>query len=167
MLYLLDANVLITAHNTYYPIARIPEFWNWLRFQGESNLVKIPQEIIDEVEQDEDQLVQWFKKRENREALVFHEEADPIYVQKVLDKGYANDLSDYEIEAVGRDPFLVSCAFANREDRCVVTLEQSKLSKQRHNRKIPDVCHDMGVQCFDTFQMNRALDFTTNWANMV
>ena len=27
MLYLLDANVLITAHNLYYPIDAVPEFW--------------------------------------------------------------------------------------------------------------------------------------------
>ena len=27
MLYLLDANVLITAHNLYYPIDSVPEFF--------------------------------------------------------------------------------------------------------------------------------------------
>nr|WP_234706678.1 DUF4411 family protein [Ensifer aridi] len=26
--YLLDANVLITAKNQYYPIHRVPEFWD-------------------------------------------------------------------------------------------------------------------------------------------
>jgi Domain of unknown function (DUF4411) len=30
MLYLLDANVLITARNRYYPIDTVPEFWSWL-----------------------------------------------------------------------------------------------------------------------------------------
>lgn len=32
MLYLLDANELITAHNLYYPIDVVPEFWEWLKF---------------------------------------------------------------------------------------------------------------------------------------
>ena len=27
MLYLLDANVLITANLTYYPLDQVPEFW--------------------------------------------------------------------------------------------------------------------------------------------
>lgn len=34
MLYLLDANVLIRAHSDYYPIDRIPQFWEWLIREG-------------------------------------------------------------------------------------------------------------------------------------
>ena len=34
MLFLLDASVLITANNTYYPIERVPEFWEWLAHQA-------------------------------------------------------------------------------------------------------------------------------------
>ncbi len=30
MLYLLDANVLIDADRDYYPIDRVPEFWDWI-----------------------------------------------------------------------------------------------------------------------------------------
>lgn len=30
MLYLLDANVLIAAKNSYYAFDRVPEFWEWL-----------------------------------------------------------------------------------------------------------------------------------------
>ena len=36
MLHLLDANVLITAHNQYYPIDQVPEFWGWLQHQAAS-----------------------------------------------------------------------------------------------------------------------------------
>jgi Domain of unknown function (DUF4411) len=32
MLYLPDASVLITAHNLYYPIDRVPEYWEWLSY---------------------------------------------------------------------------------------------------------------------------------------
>jgi hypothetical protein len=34
MIYLLDANILITAANTYYGISRVPEFWSWLTASG-------------------------------------------------------------------------------------------------------------------------------------
>ena len=35
MLYLLDSNVLIDANRDYYPIERVPEFWDWLVAMGE------------------------------------------------------------------------------------------------------------------------------------
>ena len=40
MLYLLDANVLIGAHNYYYPIDRIPQFWKWLIGEGDAGARK-------------------------------------------------------------------------------------------------------------------------------
>ena len=36
MLYLLDANVLITANLSYYPLDQVPEFWGWIQHQAQS-----------------------------------------------------------------------------------------------------------------------------------
>ena len=83
-------------------------------------------------------------------------------MQKVLVDGYASDLTDNEIEEIGRDPFLIAYAMAG-EDRCVVTVETSQPRKQRHNRKIPDVCKSMGVKCCNPFEFNRQLGFRTQW----
>ena len=41
MLYLLDANVLIDANRDYYPLDRVPEFWDWLVHVGKSGSVKM------------------------------------------------------------------------------------------------------------------------------
>ena len=49
VLYLLDANVLITAQNTYYPIDTVPEFWAWLVHKGQAGDLKIPLENYEEV----------------------------------------------------------------------------------------------------------------------
>ena len=49
VLYLLDANVLITAHNTYYAINTVPEFWAWLAHKGQAGDLKIPLENYEEV----------------------------------------------------------------------------------------------------------------------
>ena len=49
MLYLLDANVFIDANRDYYPITRVPEFWAWLIYVAEQQLVKVPLEIYEEV----------------------------------------------------------------------------------------------------------------------
>ena len=64
MLYLFDANVLITASNTYYPIDQIPEFWEWLQFQGQAGKIKLPVEIMEEIlagKKDDDPLLAWMK----------------------------------------------------------------------------------------------------------
>ena len=45
MLYLLDANVLIDSNRDYYPIERVPEFWEWLAHVGKQGFVKIPVEV--------------------------------------------------------------------------------------------------------------------------
>lgn len=167
MLYLLDANVLITAHNLYYPVDAVPEFWDWLSHQGDSGTVKMPIETFEEVKDgsndaDRDLLYAWVQDDANRAAILFEEDVQSPFVQQVTDR-YAPDLTDDELEAIGRDPFLIAHALAVPGNRCVVTTEVSKPRLQRQNRRIPDVCADIGVQSCDTFAMLRALQFSTRW----
>jgi hypothetical protein len=164
MLYLLDANTLITAHNTYYPIDRVPEFWEWLEHQAESGLVKVPQEMHEEILEgrDDDLLLKWIKVDTHHEALVLKEVVDPKIVQTVVYKGYATDLTDVEIEKLGRDPFLIAYALAGNE-RCVITTENSKPSRKRQNRQIPDVCGSLKVLCEGPFYLYKLLGFQTSW----
>lgn len=164
MLHLLDANVLITAHNQYYPIDMVPEFWDWLLHMADSNSLKMPLETFEEVKEGhEDGLFKWVHTEGVEKRLVLDEEVDPAVVQQVLATGYAADLTDAEIEQVGQDPFLVAYARSNPQDRCVVSVEVSKPSKTRANRKVPDVCASVGVQCCHPFAMLRRLGFSTNW----
>lgn len=165
MLYLLDANILITAHNTYYPIDRVPEFWSWLQHQGSSGHVKIPIEIMEEIREgrkDKDILFNWIKNDITKEALLFEEVVRPELVRRVVKEGYADNLTDDEVEKLGRDPFLISYALAGAA-RCVVTTEVSKPSSTRHNRHVPDVCQTLGVECCGPFKPNSALGFNTQW----
>lgn len=168
MLYLLDANVLINAQRDYYPIRRVPEFWDWLLHHGTAGRVKIPSEILDEVKrgtrpQGEDDLLDWLRDIDARSSLVLAEEPDPDLVRRVVEQGYAPNLRDDEIEKLGRDPFLIAYAIEDPGGRCIVTTEVSKPSKKRANRKIPDVARGFGVQSYDTFQFTRMLDFSTTW----
>jgi hypothetical protein len=146
MLYLLDANVLITAHNKYYDIDQVPEFWQWLRHQGEAGNVKLPTEMVEEVVggRDDDPLCIWMKDEANKAALLLVEEVNAEIVQRVVQEGYAPDLSDDEIETIGRDPFLIAYAIV-QADRCVVTTEVAAPAKIRQNRRIPDVCRQFPV----------------------
>ncbi len=97
MLYLLDANVLITAHRDYYPVMRVPEFWGWLHHQAAAGRVKTPSEILDEVKRGRarkgmDDLLDWLRDPDVKEAIVLDEEPDPALVQRVVEQGYAPNL---------------------------------------------------------------------------
>lgn len=163
MLFLLDANVLIDADRDYYPLARVPEFWDWLQFQGEQGRVRIPIEIYEEIVDGDGELVEWLKRPEARSALVLSEESDPARVSEVVAVGYAPDLTDDELVRVGRDPFLIAYATVAVEERCVVTTESSRPSRQRANRHVPDVCIANGVHYCNTFELTRRLNFSTSW----
>lgn len=159
MLYLLDASVLIDAKNKYYPIARVPQFWEWIIDNAENGRIKIPYEILKELEAGtrKDTLSKWIKER--KKNLLLDEDVDILFVNNVVEQGYANNLTDDETHKLGMDPFLIAYALAARPDRCVVTLEASKPSAKRANRRIPDVCKQLNIRCIDTFAMLRALDF--------
>lgn len=167
MLYLLDANVLIDAHRDYYPIERVPEFWDWLAAMAKLGRVKIPLEIYEEIilppprPDQPDPLVDWLQ--EHKEALVLKEKVQEGLVRDVTERGYANNLTAAEIFQIGRDPFLIAYALADAAERCVVTHEQSRPSRTRANRRLPDVCREFNVLPIHTFDMIRELDFRTDW----
>ena len=166
MLYLLDANVLIDANRDYYPLDRVPEFWDWLAAMGERGWVKIPQEIYEETvlppPSRTDVLVAWL--RNHREALLLEEQVQVDLVAHVTERGYADDLTDDEIEKIGRDPFLIAyLAFVDVQNRRVVTNERPKPSRTRANRHLPDVSREFNVLCINTFDMIKELDFRTDW----
>ncbi|WP_343638151.1 DUF4411 family protein [Roseateles sp.] len=167
MLYLLDASVLITAHHHYYPVDRVPEYWEWLTFMGQQGKVKLPFEIFDEIKEgpadaEKDLLFAWLQLKATKDSLLLSDEVDPTLVQKVISEGYASDLTDDQVEYIGRDPFLIAHAMAANE-RCVVTVENSEPKKQRQNRKIPDVCKTFKQPCCGPFAFNKALGFRTSW----
>ena len=163
MIYLLDADTLIRADSTYYPLKRFPIFWEWLRHNGTAGFVKVPIEQYEEVVAGKGDLVDWLKDEETKEALLLDDEADPVLIAEVIEKGYASDLDEAELEKVGRDPFLIAYGYAALDSRFVVTFEVSAPSKQRANRKVPDVCNELGVDYGTLFDVIEALDFTTDW----
>jgi Domain of unknown function (DUF4411) len=168
VLYLLDANTLITAHNTYYAVDRVPEFWDWLVHHGAAGRVKMPVETYEEVKggtgnAEKDKLFERVQTKAFKSAVVLREEVDIGMVQTVLARGYAPDLSDVEVEQIGRDPFLIAYALAAPEQRCVVTGEVSRPGQTRARRRVPDVCGTLGAKCCNIVTLIRELDFTTTW----
>lgn len=165
MLYLLDADTLIRADRTYYPLKRFPVFWEWLLYHAGSGTVKIPQEQFDEVVVGRGELVDWLSEKAKKDSLLLAGVVDQQLVTKATEEGYAPDLNEAEQLTVGRDPFLIAYALVSVADRIVVSFETSAPAKQRANRKIPDVCAGFGIKCITLFDLIAALDFTTEWTH--
>lgn len=157
-MYLLDANTLIRANADYYPIKRIPQFWEWLIERGRAGVVKIPNEIADEITAGRDAVSEWLKDQDARGALRLDEAVNVALVRQVVERGYAPDLNDAEMAKIGRDPFLIAYGMAG-SGRTIVTKEFSAPAKQRHNRKVPNICDAMGVRWLSAFGFYEEADF--------
>jgi hypothetical protein len=158
-LYLLDANVLIRAHEDYYPVDRIPQYWDWLIAMAALDIIQMPRVIFDEVKPPPGPFADWIGQRSVRESLVLRETIPVSRVRHVLENGYGADLTDIELEEIGKDPFLVAAAMA-APGRVVVTVEVSAPKRQRQNRKVPDVCKAFDVRSIHPFELYRTLKFS-------
>ena len=159
MLYLLDANVLIRAYHDYYPLDRLPGFWDWVCGQAEAGAMKMPFEIHREVAKGNDELAEWIGQPRVEKALRLDEDVDQETLQRVLEIGYGPNLTEDEVEEAGRDPLLVAYALMGDGQRTVVTKEVSKPSKWRGGTKLPDACQRLGVPWITDFELYRRLDF--------
>lgn len=163
MTFLLDANVPIDARRLYYPMSRVPEFWEWLQSEAEAGRVKMPRETWEEISEGDDDLGDWACDPAVKTALLLDVEVDVGLLRRVVNEGYAPDLSDTEQPKLGKDPFLIAHALSAPGEFVVVTTEVSRPSAQRANRHVPDVCRALGIEAIDTFEMIRRLDFSTRW----
>jgi hypothetical protein len=156
LVYLLDANVLIRAHEDYYGLEQVPQFWQWLLDRGGAGDVKIPFEIHDEIAVGNGPLPTWIRQEHVKAALILDEEPQRDLLDQVM-KQYAPYV-DSDLEKMGRDPILIAYALAGA-GRIIVTKEVSKPSKKGPNRKIPDVCNSLGIKPMKDFDFFRALGF--------
>lgn len=162
MLYLVDASSLITAHNTYLALHRVPEFWDWLLHQGGNGAVKMPKVIYEEVEDGNDALADWMGEKATKDALLLDEAAAPAHVLTAM-ACYGPNPAEADLVTIGKDPFLVAAALVDTADRRVVTAEVSKPGRTGPRRHLPDVCADCGVSSITLVQLMKNLNFTTGW----
>jgi hypothetical protein len=79
----------------------------------------MPLEILEEIlagGKNDDPLLEWMK--DHRDLMQLAENVDPAVVQTVVANGYAPDLTDDQLEEIGRDPFLIAYAMAGNERCC-------------------------------------------------
>jgi hypothetical protein len=66
MVYLLDANVFISAKNLHYGFDFCPAFWQWLDDRNADSMVFSVEKVGDEVQAGADDLVTWAASRAAR-----------------------------------------------------------------------------------------------------
>jgi hypothetical protein len=158
--FLLDADVLISAHRLYYGFDICPGFWDFL--VESVHQVQTIDKIRDELLRgdDDDLLKKWVSERPGAfiasttdiETMRCAGEIFP-WVQE--HEQYLPSAKKEFAEAA--DGWLV--AHAKAAGVVVVTREKSEpLSKK--NVKIPDVCRKFGVEYIDTFALLRELSAT-------
>ena len=130
-----------------------------------SRPIEVYEEFSDTKDKDgnKDSLATWSEDEGVNTALLLDEEAEPDLVARITYGGYVANPTDDELDRIGRDPFLISYALRDIENRCIVTTENSKPSRTGANRRIPDVCGDFGIGCINNFQLIQQLNFSTDW----
>ncbi len=80
-------------------------FWEWLLDMASNGTVKIPVEQYEEITNGKGPIVDWCKDGATRAALVLAEEASQKIVARVTREGYANDLTEDEVEQISQTRF--------------------------------------------------------------
>jgi len=161
--YLLDADVLITAKNRYYSFKICPGFWESLLHHHSREVVysidKVKQELLPSNKKSKEDLVKWIKQYVPKAFFLSCNRDEVIEAyRKVIH--WSTGCPRYEDTAKadfakGADGWLV--AYASATGHIVVTQETSR-PDSRSTIKLPDVCKAFRVKYKDTFAMLHELD---------
>jgi hypothetical protein len=165
--FLVDANVLITPHLTFYPFDIAPQFWAQLKQHIENGSISILDMVKDEIEKGNDSLSQWANSLQIAD-FVDHRNSNILQnYGKVLnhiqnDKCYnAKALAEWSQTAIA-DPWLVATAMTYRYT--IITFEKPvgnlNAGAPVGHPKIPDVCNAFNVSYQNLYYMMRKLSIT-------
>jgi hypothetical protein len=154
---LLDANVFITAKNTYYGLDLVPAFWSWLEDQARAGELASTDLVYEELKSGNDELAAWVK---DRREVVFHVGSSSATVAAhvatlgawAVSAGYKPHVIEDFMDCA--DPFLVGVA---AELAHTVVTQETPAGSKRKKVKVPDACAHLSVPYEDTFDMMRSL----------
>lgn len=158
--YLLDANVLIEAHQRYYAFDIAPSFWqNLCKLAEEDKIISIDR-IRDEISngKEEDHLDAWANSEFDKWFVSTNDVKVFESYRKIIDwVGSQSQYFDYAKSEFANvaDSWLL--AYANAYNHTIVTHE----TFSPHSRKrvlIPNVCVEFKIPYIDTFGMLRKLN---------
>ena len=152
-LYLLDANVFITAHRSYYAFDLCPGFWDCLVHYFDAGRILSIERVRNELIGYQDELSNWAQRAPTNFFVPSLGETVTDAYREVMRWVYAND--QFAIQAKnefseGADGWLV--AYVRAHDVILVTLEKYAPGARR-KVPLPNVCRQFGISYVDTFEM--------------
>lgn len=162
-LYLLDANIFITAHHSYYALNMCPGFWNCLIHYYNSGRILSIDRVRDELVGYGDELSGWVQNAPLGLFVPSLQEPVTNSYREVMSWVYANDQFSLQAKdefSRGADGWVV--AYARAHSAIVVTLEAYQQNVRRRV-PIPNVCDQFDVPRMNTFEMLRELGVRFDW----
>ena len=141
--YLIDADVLIRAHRSFYSMDVCPGFWDWLRLKAQDGTVRSVSAVRREIKNQA--IVRW---AESLPADFFARPSDLALTANIEIGDWVNNNQNFNSTA--REEFMNSAdrwliAEARGSNMTVVTFETPS-PRSRRIIKIPDVCKEFGVK---------------------
>jgi len=152
--YVLDANVFISAKNTYYAFEICPGFWRALIAQHDNKRVFSIDRVLDELIEEGDKLSDWAKSTAPDTFFKKTQDAAVINSFQKMVK-WVNSQSQFTSAAKAEfanaaDGWLM--AYAKVNGLTVVTHETYE-PDAKNNVKIPNVCLEFDIEYVNTFDM--------------
>jgi predicted nucleic acid-binding protein len=142
--YCLDTNVFIEAWNKYYSQELCPDYWNLLESLAEQKTIFCPVEVRYEIEQIDDELAAWVKRR----PYLFKDVTDRVnHHMRSIMSTYPR-LVDSTRKRSMADPWVIAHAIA---ENAVVVTKEVPAGDHTPRVKIPDVCNALGVAWMNDF----------------
>jgi hypothetical protein len=151
-LYLLDANIFITAKNLHYGFDFVPAFWEWIDQGHVAGILCSTDKVRQELVVGADELSDWARKRS---ALFLAPDASTLLsLRAVTQWASSGDFTPAAISEFLSVADFELVAYAHAHTHTVVTHERpNPLSKRRI--LIPDACDALGVPWIGPFEMLR------------
>ena len=152
MRYCIDTNVLINCWYFWYPPESHPTFWTGLEQLGRDNRLGFPEQVLDELAEQNDDLYNWCR---DRESLFLLESSNAL---EVVVADLINTYPDFSGTEIGighsyADVYVIAQAIAN--DMHVVTMEKMDGTNNPRKYKIPHICGFKGVTCIQPHEIIR------------
>lgn len=162
--FLLDADTLITAKNSYYSFGLCPGFWKSLIHAHQDADIRLLDRVQIELLAGNDDLEEWIRNDVPPTFILGTDAPDVISAYADV-MGWVNGRTQYREQARngfanGADGWLA--AYAVARGGIVVTHEQSR-PEAKTRVPLPDVCSAFDVTCRDTFFMLDRLRVSFDW----
>ncbi len=159
--FVLDANVFISAKNSYYAFDIVPAFWKGLISFSSDGRVRSIDRIKKQLEDGNDELADWIKGGNMGEAFVSSGTPEVVEAyEEIVNWVQSNSqFSPAAKAAFASDPDGWLVAYVKASPECVLVTQEVFNGQIKWKVPIPNICKALGIRYLDTFGMLRELGF--------